>query len=130
MGWFKENVEERIAKLEAEVSLLRRQQSEPQPPSEGEYIGKIVRLDVPRRVPVGYRFTFVVNVPGQTDYARVNLLTDTMGVADAIWAAREFYVGKHVRLKARHRYVGRPDDPRIVTGWSIINWEGSDDERC
>lgn len=144
MGWFKDTVEERLNALERKVLVLsldkERRDARSGPvdidglPSEGEYIGEVVRLEPPRIVSLGYRVAFVVDVPGDADYAHVSFVTDTKGVAEAIWAAREAYVGKRVKVKAKHRAIrGREpgDAARIVVAWSITEWlEGSTNEAC
>ncbi len=141
MGWFKDTVEERLNALERKVLVLsldkerREERSGPVDidglPSEGEYIGTVVRLDKPVIVKLGYRVAIVVKVPGQPLHAYVSLVTDAKSVAEAIWAAREAYVGKHVKLKAQHRAIAECGNPRIVVAWSIKEWlEGPTNETC
>lgn len=150
MGWFKDTVEERLNALERKVLVLsldkeRRDAPRSGPvdidglPSEGEYIGEVVRLEPPRIVSLGYRIPFIVRVPGQPNFAHIAYITDTKGVAEAVWAAREAYVGKKVKVKAKHRAIpsGSKYDgcttnaTRIVVAWSITEWlEGSTNEAC
>lgn len=150
MGWFKDTVEERLNALERKVLVLsldkERRDARSGPvdidglPSEGEYIGKVVRLEPPRIVSLGYRVAIVVEVPGQPNYAHVSFVTDTKAVAETVWAAREAYVGKRVKVKAKHRAIPSgtkeydgcvANATRIVVAWSITEWlEGSTNEAC
>lgn len=143
MGWFKDDVAERLNKLEIEVTRIKMEQARKYPaslpaddlPKEGQYIGEVVRMERPQIVANGYRIGFVVDVPGITLFAHVGMIVDNKAIADAMYAVRESYPGKTVKLKARHRAIPNRDpcggdNQRIIVGWSIESWEGINNEGC
>lgn len=153
MGWFKDDVSERLNKLEAEVAWLRRddllkglkKERECELPKEGSYTGEVVGMQTPRLRSTSteandWTITLQVQVDNLVSKAGSNVFTHLVmpkGAAMALHALRHSVIGKRVKIKAKHRAVPNgiydpcsSSSTQIIVGWTIEEWEDNCVKSC
>lgn len=150
MGWFKDDVSERLNKLEAEVAWLRRddllkgirrknecERCEDKLPKEGLYKGEVISMETPRLRPVSttadgndWRINLRVKLDDEDIPVAAHVgFVLPKSAAMAMHALRHEMLGKRVTLRNKHRAIPNgtsactSDGVQVIAAWTIEEWD-------